>query len=123
MKKAHKNLIWGVCIASFFIAMGMAAYFAPNPDEATIKGVVNAAGWDENDNIIAVSISVVLENDDDEELPQEAIEEYYVTKNDKANELIAMVGKTVLATGSVAEDEDGVKFITVKSFKIVEDEN
>lgn len=76
-------------------------------ETVTITGVVQAVDWDEEDNVIAVTIST----DDGE---------FYVENSGKGVELLKMVDKKVKVTGNVSTDEDGFKTITVNSFEVVE---
>ncbi len=81
---------------------------APDKD-VTITGVVEKAAVDENDKIIAVEI---------QEEKAEGTEFYLVNDDAKGNELLGLVGKQVVVTGVVDEDEDDNKILTVKSFSV-----
>jgi len=78
-------------------------------DEVTIKGMVLALDWDDNDNVSAVSII------------SEDGEEYLVLKNANGKKLLKLVEKDVVATGSISEDSDGNKVIAINSFEVSEE--
>ena len=77
---------------------------------ASIKamGVVTPAKWDENDNIIGVSIQTLDE------------EEYIVEFNKIGRELITCLHKRVEASGSVRERMDGKRILKIKSYKMID---
>lgn len=123
MTKRIKALVLGTFVFAFFVAMGAAAYFIPHTDEVTITGIVNPVEWDEDDNVTSVAITVSHESEPEEEdEPVVITEDYFVANNDKSKELHTLLGKTVEAAGTVEEDEDGNKTITVSSYKVIEDE-
>lgn len=76
--------------------------------QVTITGIVTAADWDEDHDIIAVTISTADE------------EEYLVDGTPKGEELLEFVCKNVRVTGSI-EDDDGDKIISVKSYEVLDD--
>jgi hypothetical protein len=78
-------------------------------DEATIKGIVLALDWDDNDNVSAVSII------------SEDGEEYLVVKNANGKKFLKLVDKDVIVTGSISEDSDGNKVIAINSFEVLEE--
>jgi hypothetical protein len=77
---------------------------------AVIKamGVITPAQWDENDNIIGVSIQTLDE------------EEYIVEVNKIGQELITCLHKRVEACGSVRERLDGKRILKIKSYKMID---
>jgi hypothetical protein len=76
-------------------------------------GVVTPAKWDENGNIIGVSIQTLDE------------EEYIVEFNKIGRELITCLHKRVEASGSVRERLDGKRILKITNYKMIDnyDEN
>jgi hypothetical protein len=95
MKKIYKSLVIIVC-ALFFLALSFGS--AMSADEVTISGTVNDYYG--------------IETDDGEV--------YDIGDNEQGDELGGHVGARVEVTGTVEEDEDGVKVITVTSFVLLE---
>ncbi len=79
--------------------------------QASITGIVTATDWDEDGNVIAVALST----------PHE--EEYLIKKDPVGEELFDLFGAEVLVTGIVDEDKCGNKTITVKRYKLLEEED
>ena len=96
MKINHKSLMIIVC-ALFFVALSFG--LAISADEVTISGTVNDY--------------YEIETDDGEV--------YDIGDNEQGDELLEYVGARVEVTGTVEEDEDGVKVIMVTSFVLLED--
>ncbi len=96
MKKNQRNLVIMVC-ALFFVALS----FGPSlsADEVTIVGTVNDY--------------YQIETDDGEA--------YEVGDSEQGDELVGHVGARVKVTGTVEEDEDGAKVITVTSFVVIQE--
>ncbi len=105
--KRYKNLfilVLGVflCVAFFSSTSILAAV------EVSITGTVFADDWDDKDNVIAV----VIETADGET--------YNVSDDAKGKELFKLVDKNVKVTGTVVEDIDGEKVITVMAYEVME---
>ena len=77
--------------------------------EVTITGIVTAADWGEDDDIIAVTIETADE------------EEYLVDDTPKGEELLELIRKNVRAKGIVENDGYGDKIISVKSYEVLDD--
>jgi len=77
--------------------------------QVTITGIVTAADWDEDDAIIAVTISTADEN------------EYLVDETPKGGELLELVCRNVRVTGTLEDDGVGDKIISVKSYELLDD--
>ena len=77
--------------------------------QVIITGIVTAAQWDEDDDIVAVTIST----------PDE--EEYLVDGTPKGEELLELIYQNVRVTGTVEDDGDGDKIISVKSYEVLDD--
>ena len=86
--------------------------------EDTIEGQVNPIEWDEDENVIAVSISVEIVSDDSTE--DVYYDEYKVADNETGQELIELVGRTVKATGKIETDENESKIIFITEYKVIE---
>ena len=96
MRKNQKSLTIIVC-AMFFVALSFGP--ALSYDEETIIGTVN-------------DFFQIVTDDHDV---------YEIGDNEQGDELMGHVGAIVEVTGTVEEDEDGVKIITVKSFVVIEE--
>jgi hypothetical protein len=75
--------------------------------EGTISGVVTATDWDDEDNVIGVSIIT----DEDE---------YLVEQNRIGEELFDFLDEDVEVTGIVETDPDGTRHIRVAGFEVLE---
>jgi uncharacterized membrane protein YcgQ (UPF0703/DUF1980 family) len=76
--------------------------------EETIVGYVVPSEWDNEDNVVAISIST--EEDD-----------YLVEMNKLGEELFDFLDEDVEVTGLVREDRDGTKRIRITSYEVLED--
>ncbi|MGA1845375.1 MAG: hypothetical protein ACMUIS_12495 [bacterium] len=81
-----------------------------NKKKVTLTGIITAVDWDEDDNVIAVSIST----------PDE--EEYIIEDTPEGEELLDLVFQNIRVTGVIEEDEYGDKIITVESYEVLEEE-
>jgi len=96
MKKNDRSLFIIVC-AVFFMTLPVG--LSSSADEVTIFGTVNDY--------------YQIETDDGEV--------YEIGDNEQGDELIEHMGERVEVTGTVEEDEDGVKVIMVMSFVVIEE--
>jgi hypothetical protein len=78
------------------------------PKEETIVGYVVPSEWDNEDNVVAISITT----DDDD---------YLVEMNKLGEELFDFLDEDVEVTGIVREDRDGTKRIRITSYEVLED--
>ena len=78
------------------------------PKEETITGYVVPNEWDNEDNVVAISIST----DDDD---------YVVELNKLGEELFDFLDEDVEVTGIIRDDKDGTKRIRVTSYEVLED--
>jgi len=76
--------------------------------EETIVGYVLPAEWDNEDNVISISIST---EDDD----------YVVELNKLGEELFDFLDEDVEVTGVIREDRDGTKRIRVTNYEVLEE--
>jgi len=76
--------------------------------EETIVGYVVPSEWDNEDNVVAISIST---EDDD----------YLVEVNKLGEELFDFLDEDVEVTGLVRDDRDGTKRIRITSYEVLED--
>jgi hypothetical protein len=96
MNKNHRYLVIIVC-AMFFVAFSFGP--ALSADEVTILGTVNDFYG--------------IETDDGEV--------FEIGDSEQGDELLEYVGARVEVTGTVEEDEDGIKVITITSFIVIEE--
>src|SRR4030065_2313528 len=87
---------------------GMKKKQAVTEREETIVGYVIPSEWDNEDNVISISIST-----DDED--------YLVDLNKLGEELFDFLDEDVEVTGIVRDDKDGTKRIRVTSYEVLED--
>ncbi len=101
MKRASRRFVALVLTSAFavLIASGVCA-----GKEATITGIVYAADWDDDGKVISVVIA--------------AADGEYLVMGQGAG-LLKEEGKTVKATGTISVDEEGLKTISIKSYKLV----
>ena len=78
------------------------------PKEETIVGFVVPSEWDNDDNVVAITIAT----DDDD---------YVVELNKMGEELFDFLDEDVEVTGIVREDKDGTKRVRVTSYEVLED--
>ena len=88
--------------------------------DVTITGKIVASDWDDEDNVIAVVISVTVFPDDPDE--DEYSEDYLVANNEMGRELLTLVGRSIEAIGKVETDEDGSKTIYIESYSLTMEE-
>ena len=75
----------------------------------TVRGLILPVDWDERGNIRSIAVSTNSE------------EEYIVDENPLADELLAFTRLRVKVRGSVREDQNGKKVITVEKYEVLED--
>ena len=95
MKKNRRNIVIIVC-AVFLVALSSSP--ALTADEETIIGTVT-------------DFFQIVTDD----------EVYEIGDSEQGDELLGYVGARVEVTGTVEEDEDGIKVITVTSFVVIEE--
>lgn len=76
----------------------------------SVTGIITASEWDEDDNVVGVTLST----------PDE--EEYLIDNNGKGEELLDFVSQNVKVVGIIDDNDYGNKIITVKSYEVFEDE-
>lgn len=75
----------------------------------TLEGIITAADWDDDNNVIAVLLCT----------PDE--DEYLIEDNERGEELLDLVSQNVMVTGILEEDDYGDKIIDIKSYEIYEE--
>lgn len=80
---------------------------AKQPKEITVNGFVVPEDWDEDDNVVAISVTT----DDDD---------YLVDLNKLGEELFDFLDEDVQVTGLVRVERDGTKRITVTGYEVLE---
>ncbi|MFB3788862.1 MAG: hypothetical protein ACE15F_21085 [bacterium] len=73
----------------------------------TLSGVITAADWDEEGQVVNVMISATDESD------------YIIGQNDKGFKLLNLIQKQVQVTGVVGEDDSGRKMIMVTKYQVI----
>ena len=106
MKRNRHLLLLALCFFAFAILFSSTVGFTAV--EMSITGTVFADDWDDKDNVTAVVIETAEG------------EFYNVSENAKGKELYKLVDKNVKVTGTVVEDIDGEKVITVMAYEVME---
>ena len=75
-----------------------------------ITGIILASQWDENGNVIGVSVYTDRE------------EVYMVAQNERMKKLVNLIQSKVWVDGKIKEGLDGQKLVYVKSVKPLENE-
>lgn len=79
------------------------------PKEVTLAGLIMAAEWDEEDEVIGLNF--VTEDE----------EEYILVRNPIHDELLDYVDEEVELTGTISEDEDGSLLFESVGFEVLGD--
>lgn len=106
MKRNRHLLLLALCL--FVFAILFSSTGGLTAVEISITGTVFADDWDDEDNVTAVVIETA-----EGEL-------YNVSEDAKGKELYKLVDKNVKVTGTVVEDIDGEKVITVMAYEVME---
>jgi len=105
MKRNRNLFILVLCVFACVALFSSTASLAPV--EVSISGTVHADDWDDKGNVIAVVIETA-----EGEL-------YNVSYDAKGKELLKLVHKNVKVTGTVVQDIDGEKVITVMASEVI----
>ena len=103
MMLRKKTLLRVLCVFSIMTLLGAVPLFAVT-EEVEIVGTVFGTAWDANDNATAV----IIATEDGEEIA--------VSNSGKGMELLKLEDKNVKASGFIAQDEGGMKTITVNKY-------
>jgi hypothetical protein len=103
----QKTLLRVLCVFAIVSLLGAVPLFAAT-EEVEVVGTVFGTAWDSNDNATAV----IIATDDGEEIA--------VSNSGKGMELLKLEEKNVKAMGFIAQDEGGMKTITVTKYVLQE---
>ena len=103
MMLSKKTLLRVLCVFAIVTLLGAVPLFATT-EEVEIVGTVFGTAWDANDNATAV----IIATEDGEEIA--------VSNSGKGMELLKLEDKNVKASGFIAQDEGGMKTITVNKY-------
>ena len=103
MMLRKKTLLRVLCVFAIVTLLGAVPLFAVT-EEVEIVGTVFGTAWDANDNATAV----IIATEDGEEIA--------VSNSGKGMELLKLEDKNVKASGFIAQDEGGMKTITVNKY-------
>jgi hypothetical protein len=93
----------------------------PQEEKVTIQGTLEADDVDEDGTVVTVVISVEIASKATTEEKHEIIHERYLIAYDKkGRQLLDLVGRTVEATGTVKENEEGNKTIFIKGYRVLQ---
>ncbi|NIQ92230.1 MAG: hypothetical protein GWN93_25900 [Deltaproteobacteria bacterium] len=107
MMLRKKTLLRVLCVFAIVSLLGAVPLFAAT-EEVEIIGTVFGTAWDSNDNATAV----IIATEDGEEIA--------VSNSGKGMELLKLEEKNVKAMGFIAQDEGGMKTITVTKYVLQE---
>lgn len=79
--------------------------------KVTLRGIITAVDWDDEENVISVSLST----------PEE--EEYIIEDTPIKEKFLDLIYQNVEVTGVIKMDEYGDKSILVNCYKVIEDED
>lgn len=111
-----------VCQAVFilFIMFLLSGPGVSAQDDTTLTGIVQAVDWNENDEVIAVSV-VVTDTEMNADGEEEAYNiEYFVENDENGQNLLTLVGQQVKVTGEIKMDEDGNYSIHIKKYQVID---
>ena len=77
--------------------------------QATIRGLVVPVEWNEKGNVTATAISTNYE------------EEYLIDQNAWGEALLAFLRERVKVSGSIIQNKNGKKIITVSKYEVLEE--
>ena len=103
MMLRKKALLRVLCVCAIVTLLGAVPLFSAT-EEVEIIGTIFGTAWDANDHATAV----IIATEDGEEIA--------VSNSGKGMELLKLEEKNVKATGFVAQDEGGMKTITVNKY-------
>ena len=89
-------------------------------DEIIILGEVRATQYDIDGNVIEVAICVTIAPEDTSK--EGNVEYFFVGIDEKGQELLKLVGKTIEALGVVDYNKDDDKLFTVKKYEVIKEE-
>jgi hypothetical protein len=119
MNTKVKFLLVGFIVIIASMALISKSHAVIVKQDTTITGIVTPVQWDEEENVIAVAISVTIVPEDSTE--EAYTEDYLVGDTEKGNELLKLLDEIVEATGTVETDEYGNKTIYVESYIVIKD--
>ena len=102
-----KTLLRVLCVFVIVTLLGAVPLFAAT-EEVEIIGTVFGTAWDADDNATAV----IIATEDGEQIA--------VSNSGKGIELLKLEDKSVKAMGFIAQDEGGMKTITVNKYVLQE---
>jgi hypothetical protein len=92
-------------------------------DDETITGMIKGNDWDDDGNVIGAALVFDIEEEDEQGDIEILTTEYLIKDDDMGKQLYEFDGKTVEVIGVVSEDDEGVVFLKVKSFILVDKGN
>jgi hypothetical protein len=101
-------LIFGIFVLTL-AAFAAATTNVSFSEEVTISGRILPFDWDDDDKVTAVI------------LVDDYGEEFIVKKNANGKELLKLIEKYVVATGTLSEDHEGNKIIVITQFTVSEE--
>ena len=119
MNSKIKFLLVGLIVLISLMVLASKSHAVIVKQDTTITGFVIPVEWDEEENVIAVTITVTVVPEDSTK--EAYTEDYLVGDTEKGNELLQQIDEIVEATGNVETDEYGNKTIYVESYRIIKD--
>jgi len=119
MNTKIKFLLVGFIVLIASMALASKTQAADVKQDTTITGIVIPVEWDEEENVIAVAISVTIVPEDSTE--EAYTDDYLVGDTEKGTELLQLLDEIVEATGTVETDEYDNITIYVESYRVIKD--
>ena len=89
-------------------------------DTENLTGIVKAVEWDDDGNVIGAALVMDVEEENEDGDVEVISVEYLIKDNAVGKKLFANEGKAVEVSAVVSEDDEGIFYINVKSFKVLE---
>lgn len=91
-------------------------------DEEILTGVVKATDW-QGGEVIAASLVITSDEEDEEGKLTTYIDEYQIIDDQMGKELFELDGEPVVVKGVFLEEDDGIILLKVRSYKLVDSNN
>jgi hypothetical protein len=120
--KAIKCNVLTVALANVVILFIGLCNNALAQEEEILTGVVKAVQWHDDGDVIAAVLVVTTDDEDEEGKLTTYIDEYSILDDRIGQQLFKYDGESVEVEGKFLEDDDGVIFLKIISYRIIESE-
>jgi hypothetical protein len=91
-------------------------------EEEILTGVIKAVQWHDEGDVIAAILVITTNEEDDEGKLTTYVDEYKILDDRIGQQLFKYDGETVEVAGVFLEEDDGIIYLKVKSYRIIESE-